>query len=109
MSLKREHFPSREVNTALQGRWTYYGWLLEDEQINTENYMKYSNTLTLCGEHDKDQNKGKQTRKIQTVLQTLRFDTKPTEPLPQRCYGFTAQTPAQLTHKSSHLLCLKAN
>lgn len=32
-SLKREHFPSREVNTALQGKCTYYGWLLEDEQL----------------------------------------------------------------------------
>lgn len=27
--------------------------------------MKYSNTLTLCGEHDKGQNKGKQMRKTQ--------------------------------------------
>lgn len=33
--------------------------------MNIENYMKYSNTLTLCGEHDKDQNKEKQTRKTQ--------------------------------------------
>lgn len=28
--------------------------------------MKYSNTLTLYGKHDKGQNKGKQTRKTQT-------------------------------------------
>lgn len=27
--------------------------------------MKYSNTLTLCGEHDKGQNKGKQMRKTE--------------------------------------------
>lgn len=33
LSLKREHFPSREVNTALQGQCIYYGWLLEDEQL----------------------------------------------------------------------------
>lgn len=28
--------------------------------------MKYSNTLTLCEEHDEGENKGKQTRKTQT-------------------------------------------
>lgn len=28
--------------------------------------MKYSNTLTLCGEHDNGQNKGKQMREVQT-------------------------------------------
>lgn len=27
--------------------------------------MKYSDTLTLCGEHDKGQNKGKQMRKTE--------------------------------------------
>lgn len=38
----------------------FKGWA-----INTENYMKYSSTLTLCGEHDKGQNKGKQMRKTE--------------------------------------------
>lgn len=63
---KQGTFSKQGVNTALQGRCTYCGWLLEDEQINTENYMEYSNTLTLRGEHDKGQNTGRQMRKTQT-------------------------------------------
>lgn len=103
LSLTREHFPSREVNTALR---MYLLWVaFRRSAINTENDMKYSNTLTLYGKHNKGQNKGKQTRKTQT-------DCSASFEVLHRAYRTSARDAMDLQHKllhSLHMLCLKPN
>ena len=74
--------------------------------------MKYSNTLTLRGEHDKGQNKGKQMRKTQTDC-SVSFKLLYTAYRTTTRYAMDLQhkmfCPAQLTWKSNPVLCLKPN